>query len=123
MIYRAKSPYDIPQKMKFSIKDLFSKCYKIRRTTGDLITITEKILNRKLLFFWAVLVLLTLFVITIITNNAYWQMEQSIQEWSKWNSWNAAFKKFEVIDCDCIQDLSAHHRSAHFLMFKFSHWK
>ena len=36
--------------MKFSIKDFFSKCDQIRRKQ-DLLTFTEKILNRKLHFF------------------------------------------------------------------------
>ena len=35
------------QKMKFSIKDFFSKCDHIRR---DLVTFTEKVLNKKLNF-------------------------------------------------------------------------
>ena len=39
------SSYLTPQKMKFSIKDFFSKC-----DTADLITFTEKSLNGKLHF-------------------------------------------------------------------------
>ena len=35
--------------MKFSIKDLFSKCDQIR-TTADLVTFTEEIFNVKLQF-------------------------------------------------------------------------
>ena len=38
------------QKMKFSIKDFFSKCDQIRRKTADLVTFTEQILNDKLHF-------------------------------------------------------------------------
>ena len=38
------------QKMKFSIKDSFSKCDQIRRETADLVTLTEEILNGKLHF-------------------------------------------------------------------------
>ena len=43
---RKKTP---PQKMKFSIKDFFSKCDQIRNTV-DLVTFTEEILNAKLHF-------------------------------------------------------------------------
>ena len=35
------------QKMKFSIKDFFSKCAQIRRKFWILVTFTEQILNRK----------------------------------------------------------------------------
>ena len=38
------------QKMKFAIKDFFSKCDQIRRPV-DLVTFTEEILNRNLHFF------------------------------------------------------------------------
>ena len=37
------------QKMKFSIKDFFSKCDQIHRKLGGLVTFTEEILNGKLL--------------------------------------------------------------------------
>ena len=37
------------QKMKFSIKDFFSKCHQIR-SFPRLVTFTEEILNRKLHF-------------------------------------------------------------------------
>ena len=42
---------DLPfttQKIKFSIKDSFSKCDQIRSFHGDLVTFTEEILNGKL---------------------------------------------------------------------------
>ena len=42
-------------KMKFSIKDFFSKCDQIR--TGDLVTITEKFLDGKLYFLCTVPIL------------------------------------------------------------------
>ena len=35
------------QKMKFSIKDFFSKCDQIRRIPADLVLFTEEILNGK----------------------------------------------------------------------------
>ena len=35
------------QKMRFSIKDFFSKCDQIRRKIADLFTFTEEILNGK----------------------------------------------------------------------------
>ena len=38
------------QKMKFSIKDFFSKCDQICKTTADLVTFTEEILNGKFHF-------------------------------------------------------------------------
>ena len=38
------------QKMKFSIKDFFSKCDQIRWKTADLVTFTDEILNGKLYF-------------------------------------------------------------------------
>ena len=44
------------QKMKFSIKDIFSKCDQIR-SPADLVTFTEKILNGKLHFLCSVLFL------------------------------------------------------------------
>ena len=37
-------------KMKFSIKDFFSKCDQIRKNTADLITFTEEIVNGELHF-------------------------------------------------------------------------
>ena len=37
-------------KMKFSIKDFFSKCDQIRKNTTDLITFTEEIVNGELHF-------------------------------------------------------------------------
>ena len=40
---------DTAQKVKFSIKNFFSKCDQIRRKL-DLVTLTEEILNRKLHF-------------------------------------------------------------------------
>ena len=40
------------QKMKFSIKDFFSKCFP--QETADLVTFTEEILNGKLYFFRAI---------------------------------------------------------------------
>ena len=40
----------LAQKMKFSIKDFFSKCDQIRKKSADLVTFTEKIFNRKLYF-------------------------------------------------------------------------
>ena len=42
------------QKMKFSIKDFFSKCDQIRMETADLVTFTEEILNGKLRFLCSV---------------------------------------------------------------------
>ena len=36
------------QKMKFSIKDFFSKCDQIRSFLFDMVTFTEKIFNGKL---------------------------------------------------------------------------
>ena len=43
-----------PQKMKFSIKDFFSKCNQIRRFSADLVTFTEEILNGRLHFLCSV---------------------------------------------------------------------
>ena len=40
--------------MKFSIKDLFSKCDQIRRNLGDLVTFTEEVFNGKLHFLCSV---------------------------------------------------------------------
>ena len=42
--------------MKFSIKDFFSKCDRIksRQETADLVTFTEEILNGKLHFLYSV---------------------------------------------------------------------
>ena len=37
--------------MKFSIKDVLSKCDQIRRKTADLLALTEEIPNEKLHFF------------------------------------------------------------------------
>ena len=45
------------QKMKFFIKDLFSKCDQICRKLGDLVTFTEEILNEKLHFLCSALFL------------------------------------------------------------------
>ena len=42
------------QKMKFSIKDFFSKCDQIRMETVDLVKFTEEILNGKLRFLCSV---------------------------------------------------------------------
>ena len=42
------------KKMKFSIKDFFSKCDQIRQETADLFTFTKEILNRKLHFLCSV---------------------------------------------------------------------
>ena len=36
------------KKMKFSMKNFFSKCDQIRSETADLVTFTEEILNGKL---------------------------------------------------------------------------
>ena len=41
------------QKMKFSIRDFFSKCDQIRSFFPDLVTFTEEILNGKLHFSWS----------------------------------------------------------------------
>ena len=38
------------QKMRFSIKDFFSKCDQIRKKTADLVTFTEELHNGKLHF-------------------------------------------------------------------------
>ena len=43
---------DNAQKMKFSIKDLFSKCEQIR-TISDFVTFTEEIFNGKLQFLYS----------------------------------------------------------------------
>ena len=42
------------QKMKFSIKDLFTKYDQIHRKFADLVTFTEEILNRKFNFLFTV---------------------------------------------------------------------
>ena len=42
------------QKMKFSIKDFFSKCVNVTKSAADLVTFTEEILNRKLHFLCSV---------------------------------------------------------------------
>ena len=42
------------KKMKFSIKDFFSKCDQIQRKLHGLLTFTEKILNGKLHFLCSV---------------------------------------------------------------------
>ena len=44
----------IAQKIKFSIKDFFTKCDQIRMT-ADVVTFTEEILNKKLHFLSSVL--------------------------------------------------------------------
>ena len=41
---------DTVQKIKFSMKDFFSKCDEIRKKPADLVTFTEEILYRKLHF-------------------------------------------------------------------------
>ena len=43
----------IAQKMKFFIKDLFSKCDEIRKKIVELVTFTEEILNGKLHFVYS----------------------------------------------------------------------
>ena len=51
--YYVRNFYEIPitaQKMKFSIKEFFSKYEQIRRKNADLVTFTKEILNGKLYF-------------------------------------------------------------------------
>ena len=54
-------------KMKFSIKDFFSKWDQIRRKTADLVTFIEEILNGKLFFVQLSLVIFTCLPKTIVT--------------------------------------------------------
>ena len=64
------------QKIKFSIKDFFSKCGQLQCPT-DLVTFTEEILNRKLHFLCSV-------AIGKCTENKHWKKSTSIccQLWS-----------------------------------------
>ena len=64
------------QKIKFSIKDFFSKCGQLQCPT-DLVTFTEEILNRKLHFLCSV-------AIGNCTENKHWKKSTSIccQLWS-----------------------------------------
>ena len=52
--FRQKAPSNTAQKMKFSIKDFFSKCDQIRSFLADLVTFTEEIPNGKLHFLCSV---------------------------------------------------------------------
>ena len=45
---------DTAQKMKFCIKDFFSKCDQICKEAADLVTFTEEILNGKVHFLCSV---------------------------------------------------------------------
>ena len=50
LVFTSELTLHTAQKMKFSIKDFFSKCDQIRRKTADLIIFIEEISNAKLHF-------------------------------------------------------------------------
>ena len=52
--FSSLTPLYPAQKMKFSIKDFFSKCDQIRRFLVTLVTFTEEVLNGKLYFLCSV---------------------------------------------------------------------